>query len=359
MAPSPTLWQPHTLGRLELPHRLALAPMTRSRARADGTPHASAAEYYRQRAGLGLLISEGTQPSAAGQGFLNSPGIHSPEQIEGWRAIADAVHEEGGALFIQVMHAGRVSHPDNTANGSDPVGPSAIGADVDMFTPTGPQKTPVPRELTTSEVEGVVEEFRHAAASAVAAGADGVELHAANGFLLHQFLAPNANVRSDRYGGSVENRARLVVEVARAAAEEIGADRVGVRISPAIGLGGLEEGTPSQVLEQYLHLVSELAPLGLAYLHVLHLGDDELLRSIRSAWPTSLLVLRPGQERDRLGDDVEAGLADVTPVGRLALANPDLVERLREGAALTEADPATFYGGGDEGYVDYPVLARA
>lgn len=206
----------------DLPHRLALASMTRNRADADGTPGALVAEYYAQRASLGLLITEGTQPSDDGQGYLATPGIYTPEHIKRWRDVADAVHAGGGHLFIQLMHVGRISHPDNTPHHRQPVAPSPIAAEQDMFTPTGVQKTPVPRELTRDNINTVIGEFRHAAAPAIAAGADGVEIHAANGYLLHQFLSPNANHRTDEYGGSVENRSRFVVEVATAVAEEIG-----------------------------------------------------------------------------------------------------------------------------------------
>jgi N-ethylmaleimide reductase len=356
---SPSLWEPFTLGRVQLAHRLALAPMTRSRANPDGTPGDLAATYYRQRASLGLLITEGTQPSDDGQGYPNTPGIYTPAHVEGWRAVADAVHAEGAALFIQLMHVGRISHPDNTTHHRQPVAPSAINSDQDMFTATGMQKTPEPRALTSSDIEATIADFRHAAASAIAAGADGVEIHGANGYLLHQFLSPNANHRTDEYGGSVPNRSRFSVEVARAIADEIGADRVGIRISPSMPLGGIDEGDAESVREQYRHLVGELAPLNLAYLHVHHLGDDELLRSLREAWPTALLVLRYGRTREQIADYLDAGLADVAPLGQFALANPDVVERLRTGAPLNEADPATLYSGGAAGYTDYPVLAPA
>ncbi|SFT92089.1 alkene reductase [Arthrobacter sp. ov118] len=354
-----SLWQPFTLGSVELPHRLALAPLTRSRANPDGTPGELAAEYYGQRASLGLIITEGTQPSEDGQGYLNTPGIYTPEHIEGWRKVADAVHAGGGALFIQLMHVGRMAHPDNTAHHRQPVGPSAISADQDMFTPTGPQKTPVPRELAAEDIQATIAGFRHAAASAIAAGADGVEIHSANGYLLHQFLSPNSNHRMDEYGGSVENRSRFVVDVARAVADEIGAGRTGIRISPAFPLGGINEGDPADVRAQYRHLVGELATLDLAYLHVHHIGDDELLRSFRDAWPAAILVVRYGRDREQIADDIDAGLADIAPLGRFALANPDIVERLRTGAALNELDLATLYGGGAAGYIDYPTLAHA
>ncbi|WP_098025146.1 alkene reductase [Streptomyces sp. st115] len=357
MTTSSSLWQPFKLGRVELPHRLAMAPLTRSRANADGTPGPLAATYYGQRASLGLIITEGTQPSADGQGYPNTPGIHTPEQIAGWREVTDAVHAGGGALFIQLMHVGRMSHPDNTPHHRRPVAPSAISADQDIFTATDPKKTAVPRELSIQDIQTTIADFRHAAASAIAAGADGVEIHGANGYLLHQFLSPNANHRTDAYGGSVENRSRLVVEVARAVAEEIGADRVGIRLSPSMPLGGIDEGDAEDVRAQYRHLAGELAPLNLAYLHVHHVGDDELLRSLREVWPTALLVVRYGRTREQIADDIDAGLADIAPLGRFALANPDIVERLRTGAPLNEIDPVTLYGGGETGYTDYPTLA--
>ena len=354
-----SLWQPLTLGRLDLSHRLALAPMTRSRSNPDGTPGDLAAEYYGQRSSLGLIITEGTQPSADGQGYANTPGIYTPEHVEGWRSVTEAVHARGGAVFIQLMHVGRMSHPDNTPHHRQPVAPSAISADQDIFTPTGPQKTPTPRELSTEDIQATVADFRLAAASAIAAGADGVEIHGANGYLPHQFLSPNANHRTDAYGGSIENRSRFVIELAQALADEIGADRVGIRLSPAMPLGGINEGDTESVRAQYRHLVGELATLNLAYLHLHHVGDDELLRSLRDIWPTAVLVVRYGRNREQIADDVAAGLADVAPLGRYALANPDIVERLRSNAPLNEVDPSTLYGGGAAGYTDYPALAHA
>ena len=356
---SPSLWQPLSLGRVELPHRLALAPMTRNRADADGTPGDLVAEYYGQRASLGLIITEGTQPSDDGQGYLNTPGIYTEAHIAGWRKVADAVHAGDGALFIQLMHVGRISHPDNTPHHRQAVAPSAIAPDQEMFTAAGSQPIPTPRELSIEEIQGVIAEFRHAAASAIAAGADGVEIHGANGYLLHQFLSPNANQRTDGYGGSVANRSRLVVEIAQAVADEIGADRVGIRLSPAMPLGGINEGDTDAVRAQYRDLVGALAPLNLAFLHIHHVGDDELLRSFREVWPTALLVVRYGRTREQIADDIVAGLADVAPLGRFALANPDVVDRLRTDAPLNELDPATLYSGGAAGYTDYPVLTPA
>lgn len=257
------------------------------------------------------------------------------------------------------MHAGQTSHPDNTPHHRQPVAPSAISAGVDIGTPSGQQQTPVPRELSIEDIQATIAEFVHAAASAIAAGADGVEIHGANGYLLHQFLSPNANHRTDSYGGSIENRSRFVIEVARAVAQEIGADRVGIRLSPSMPLGGINEGEVADVRVQYGHLVGELAGLNLAYLHLHHVGDDELLQSFREVWPTAVLVVRYGRTREQIAADIDAGFADIAPVGRMALANPDVVERLRAQAPMNDLDPATIYGGGESGYTDYPVLANA
>jgi N-ethylmaleimide reductase len=349
------LWSPVKVGKLTLNHRLAMAPMTRSRAKQDGSPGDHAAEYYAQRASLGLLISEGTQPSDDGQGYTTTPGIYTDAHVEGWRKVSDAVHKAGGHLYIQLMHAGRIAHPDNTPHHRQPVAPSAISAAQPMFTPTGMQKTPEPRALTTAEVRQTIRDFAHAASSAIKAGADGVEIHGANGYLIQQFIAPNANTRTDEYGGSIENRARFAIEVAKAVAAEIGADRTGIRLSPLGNSGGLDEGP--EAAELYRYLVKELNRLNLAYLHILHAGNEGMLRDIRAAWTHPLLVNRPGASRDALGNDVEAGLAEVVPVGQMALANPDLVARLRSGAPLNEANRASFFGGTEVGYTDYPALA--
>jgi len=349
------LWTPVKIGKLNLNHRLGLAPMTRSRAKPDGTPGGLAAEYYAQRASLGLLISEGTQPSDDGQGYTTTPGIYTDAHVAGWRKVADAVHNAGGHLYIQLMHAGRISHPDNTPHHRQPVGPSAISAEQPMFTPSGMQTTPVPRALTTAEVKQTVKDFAYAARRAIEAGADGVEIHGANGYLIEQFIAPNANTRTDEYGGSLENRARFAIEVAQAVAREIGADRTGIRLSPLSTSGGLVEGPEAPAL--YRYLVGELNKLNLAYLHILHTGDETLLQDIRKAWTHPLLVNRPGAQPENLHRDLEIGLADLVPVGQLGLANPDLVARLKTNAPLNAADRATFFGGGEAGYTDYPVLA--
>src|SRR5665213_290050 len=350
-----TLWQPVKIGKMNLKHRLALAPMTRSRAKADGTPGDLAAEYYAQRASLGLLVTEGTQPSDDGQGYTTTPGIYTDAHVAGWKKVANAVHKAGGHLYIQLMHVGRISHPDNTPHHRQPVAHSAISADAPMFTPTGMQKTVLPRALSTAEVKQTVKDFAYAAKRAVEAGADGVEIHGANGYLVQQFLAPNANARTDEYGGSIENRARFAIEVAKAVAAEIGADRTGIRISPMGGSGGLDEGPDAA--ELYRYLVTELNKLGLAYLHILHTGQDKLIEELRKIWKGPLLLNRPNATPENLDQDVKTGLADLVPVGKLALANPDLVARLQKKAPLNEANPATFFSPGPAGYIDYPALA--
>lgn len=349
-----SFWNPIEVGDLRLEHRLAMAPMTRNRATPDGVPTALNAEYYAQRASAALIVTEGTQPSDEGQGYPLTPGIHSDAQIEGWRLVTDAVHRAGGRIFIQLMHAGRIAHPDNTRHGGAPLAPSVVRPAGVMFTASGPQDMPEPLALTTEQIATTVRDFRAAAAAAIAAGADGVEIHAANGYLVHQFLSSNVNRREDHYGGSVPNRIRFAVEVATAVAEEIGAARTGIRISPG---GTFNDIVEDDTAKLYGALVPALAPLGLAYLHVHHFGDDDLLRAVRRDWPTTLVVCRAGADLDVRAKDIDNGLADVVAVGTALLANPDLVERVKAGAPLNEADQATFYGGAEKGYTDYPTLS--
>lgn len=350
------LWKPLQIGRLQLQHRLAMSPLTRSRAQADGTPSELAAEYYSQRASLGLLITEGTQPSDDGQGYPNSPGIYTDAHVAGWRKVTEAVHAQGGHLFIQLMHAGRMSHPSNTPHGRQAVAPSAIAPDAQIHTVEGAQNIPAPRALSLDEIPATVRDYRHAAAQAIKAGADGVEIHGANGYLIQQFLSPNANHRDDAYGGPIANRIRFALEVVDAVAAEIGADRTGIRLSPGSALGGIDEGP--QYGDLYRALVAELAQRKLAYIHLAHNGDDALLKDLRALWSGPLLVNRVNRPIERLAEDIDAELADMAPVGRWALANPDLVQRLRTGQALNELDPTTFYGGGAKGYTDYPRLSQ-
>lgn len=355
----PDLFDPLHVKSWELPHRLVMAPLTRNRAEAGMVPGDLAVEYYSQRASAALIVSEGTQPSAVGQGYLNTPGIHTPEQVAGWRRVADAVHAKGGRIVVQLMHAGRIAHPDNK-QGLETVAPSALAAPGDTFTADGMQPYPVPRELTLEEIPGVVEEYAHAARCAVEAGLDGVEVHAANGYLIHQFLAPGSNVRTDGYGGGPANRARFAIEVTRAVVDAIGAERVGIRISPAHNIQGATEEDPADVEATYIELVDEIAPLGLAYLSVLADPSLELTQRLRKDFG-GVLIANDGFSSVTTRESAQAvlddDLADAVAVGRLFLANPDLPARWRSGAALNEPNPDTFYGGGAEGYVDYPSLS--
>lgn len=348
------LFAPVTVGRANLSNRLVMAPMTRSRAQFDGTPGALAATYYAQRASVGLIVTEGTQPSDDGQGYLSTPGIYTDAHVAGWKQTTDAIHAKGGHVFIQLMHAGRMSHPDNTPHHRPGVAPSAVAPGTPMFTPTGMQDIPVPRALATDEVRQTVQDFRHAARRAIEAGADGVEIHGANAYLIQQFFAPSANTRTDEYGGSIQNRARFAIEVATAVAEEIGADRTAIRLSPGTAMWGIDEGAEGPAL--YRHLVAELNQLGLAYLHLMHLGNDALLADIRQLWTGTLILNRPSRPREQIGADLAAGLAELEAYGQMVLANPDFVERLKAGAPMNEADRNAFFGGTAQGYTDYAAL---
>lgn len=354
LSPESALLKPIALGDIEARNRVFMAPLTRSRSGDDGVPGDIVAEYYGQRAGAGLIVSEGTQPSAVGKGYTNTPGLHTDEQQAGWAKIADSVHGKGGRIVVQLMHAGRVSHPDNS--GLEAVAPSAIAPGIDMFTKDGMKEIPAPRALTEDEIPGIVAEFVDASKRAVAAGLDGVELHAANGYLLHQFLADGANTRTDSYGGSPENRARLVVEVTKAVVDAIGAGKVGIRISPGSTASGISEDDSTGVYEA---LLPQIDGLGLAYLHVLIAADDPFTSKLRSAW-SGPFVLNTGFENVSTRDEMETliadGHADAVTVGRPFIANPDLVTRWTHDTELNTPDESTFYGGGAEGYIDYPSL---
>jgi 2,4-dienoyl-CoA reductase-like NADH-dependent reductase (Old Yellow Enzyme family) len=342
------------VGRHVLRNRLVMAPMTRSRAQFDGTPGELAAEYYAQRADIGLIVTEGTQPSDDGQGYLTTPGIYTDAHVAGWKKVTSAVREKGGHLFIQLMHAGRMSHPDNTPHHRQGVAPSAISPGTGMFTATGMQEIPVPRALSTNEIRQTVQDFRHAARRAIEAGADGVEIHGANAYLVQQFFAPSANMRTDDYGGSIENRARFAIEVATAIASEIGADRTAIRLSPGTTMWGIDEGAEGPDL--YRFLVAELDKLGLAYVHIMHQGNEGLLSDIRKLWTRALILNRPGRPLERVGSDLASGLADLESYGQMVLANPDFVARLTANSTMNEANRTTFFGGDARGYTDYPHL---
>ena len=352
-------FEPVRIGPWKLPQRFVMAPMTRNRAGEGMAPTELTAEYYAQRAGAGLLIAEGTQPSAVGQGYPNTPGIHSADQVAGWRAVADAVHARDGRIVVQLMHAGRVSHPDNK-DGLEAVAPSAVAAPGEMITATGMQAHPTPRALETDEIPAVIEEFVQAARNAVDAKIDGVEVHSANGYLLHQFLAPNTNLRTDAYGGSPEARARFTVEVTRAVAAEIGADRVGLRISPGHAFNGIEETDEADVRATYEAVADGVADLGLAYLSILADPSSDLVVDLRARFGGPVVINTGFSDVttiESVEKILEQDLADLVAVGRPYISNPDLAERWRTGAELSEADQATIYGGGAEGYTDYPSLA--
>ena len=335
--------------------------MIRCRAYGQGaSPTELMATYYAQRASAGLIVTEGTQPSPVGQGYPNTPGLHSPEQVTAWRQVTDAVHAAGGTIFAQLMHSGRIGHPSILPDGLTLVGPSPIAAHGQSFTPTGLQDYVTPTELTEQGIADTIADFAHAARNAVDAGFDGVEIHGANGYLVHQFLSTNANQRTDGWGGSVDGRVRFAVEVTRAVADAIGADRVGLRLSPANPLNDIVE---DDFRDTYPALVDAIEPLGLAYLHVMEMGpnaDRDLTLDLRKRF-TGTFILNPattvvvtGQERLSL---VEDGTADMISFGALFLANPDLPARLAAGGPFNQPDPATFYGGDEPGYTDYPRLA--
>lgn len=342
------------LGPNRLSNRLVMAPMTRNRAEPDGTPGALAAEYYSQRAGLGLIITESTQPSEDGQGYMTTPGIYTDAHVAGWRRVTDAVHGRGGRIVIQLAHAGRMSHPDNTPHGRPGLAPSAVGPGTAIFTPSGMQPIPTPLEMSNDQIRTAIGEFRHAARRAIEAGADGVEIHGGAGYLIHQFLAVSSNCRTDDWGGTIARRARFAIEVARAVSEEIGAERIGIRLSPGANIFGIEEGVEAEAL--YRHLVVELDHLDLGYLHITQFGEDAVVRTLRKLWGGAFILNRPGRPREAIGSDIETGLADFEAYGQLVLANPDFERRLREGAPFNDPDRATFYGGGAAGYIDYPRL---
>ena len=349
------LFAPFSLGPLELANRFVMAPLTRNRAGEGEAPTALNAEYYAQRATAGLIITEGTQPSAVGQGYPHTPGLHTDEQVAGWRLVADAVHARGGKIVAQLMHSGRIGHTDIT--GTRSVAPSAVTAAGQVFTGSGMQDYQEPRALETDELPGVVAEFADAARRAVEAGLDGVELHAANGYLLQQFLADGSNRRTDSYGGSPENRVRFVVEVAEAVVGAIGADRVGLRISPGNRFGDMVE---TEVEQTYAALLAGLAPLGLLYLHILEGPDTTYAEPLRKSWDGPVIFNSGFTVDSTLAtaqEVVDSGAGDLVAFGRAFIANPDLVERLRTGAELNEPDSSTFYGGDAHGYTDYPALA--
>ncbi|MEK9969003.1 MAG: alkene reductase [Ferrovibrio sp.] len=356
------LFDSYRLGALTLPNRIVMAPLTRNRAGAGNVPTALMAEYYAQRAGAGLIVAEATQVMPEGQGYQDTPGIHSAEQVAGWKKVTDAVHAKGGRIFLQLWHVGRVSHVSLQPGGQAPVAPSAIRAKTKTFVGGTFADVSEPRALRLDEIPGIVAAYRKGAANAIAAGFDGVEIHGANGYLLDQFLRDGINQRTDAYGGSIENRARLLLEVTQAIVEEIGAARTGIRISPVTPANDAADSNPQPLFN---YVVEQLDRLGLVYIHVIEGStggprdnlpfDYGALRSrYRGTWMTN-----NGYDRAMADNAIASGRADLVAFGRPFIGNPDLVERLRREAPLAQLNRATLYGGGAEGYTDYTPLPAA
>ncbi len=356
------LFQPVKVGSCVLTNRIVMAPLTRSRAAPDGIRRPLMVEYYEQRSSAGLIIAEGTNISPQGRGYAFTPGIYSEPQVEAWRNITGAVHRRGGHIFVQLWHVGRVSHPSLQPSGALPVAPSAIRPQgTTAYTEAGFQPCVTPRALETDEIPGIIEDYCHAAKHALAAGFDGVEIHAANGYLIEQFLRDSTNKRNDAYGGSREKRARFLLEVAEAVARVCGADRVGVRLSPVSPVNDI--GPDSDPEATYSYVVDCLNPFGLAYIHVIE-GATQGPREVPNGF--DLQILRRAFKGLYIGNNGydltlalharQRNLADLIAFGRLFIANPDLVERLRIGAPLNTPDRTTFFGGGAQGYTDYPFL---
>ncbi|KAB0265375.1 alkene reductase [Microvirga brassicacearum] len=361
MSANDPLFQPFQLGDLSLPNRIVMAPLTRNRAGAGDIPGDLAATYYKQRASAGLIISEASQISQQGQGYLRTPGIYTPEQVAGWRRITHAVHQAGGRIFIQLWHVGRVSHVSLQKDGAKPVAPSAIRAVTKTFVESGFTDTSEPRALELSEIPGIIADYDRAARNAKEAGFDGVEIHAANGYLLDQFMKDGSNRRSDAYGGSIENRTRLTLEVTEAILKVWDSKRVGIRLSPA----KVNDAGDSNPVALFSHVVGKLNDLGLAYIHMIEGATggardavDVDYAALRKAF-NGTSIANNGYSPEMAREVVANGRADLVAFGRMYVSNPDLVDRLRIGAPLAQPIRETLYGGGAEGYVDYPTLEEA
>jgi N-ethylmaleimide reductase len=358
------LFQPVRLGPYQLANRIVMAPLTRSRASEDGVPRPLMAEYYTQRASAGLIIAEGTNISPQGRGYAFTPGIYNETQVEGWRQVTEAVHARGGRIFPQLWHVGRVSHPSLQPGGALPVAPSAIRPEATSYTAAGFTPCVMPRALAIAEIPEVIEQYRSAAQNALAAGFDGVEIHAANGYLIEQFLRDSTNKRTDAYGGSRENRARLLLEVADAVAGICGGERVGIRLSPLSPVNGAD--LDSDPAGTYAYVVERLNAFGLAYIHIIE-GVTQGPREVPGGFDLQILrrsfkglyVANNGYDLQLALEARHRNLADLISFGRLYIANADLVERLRIGARLNVPDRATFFGGGAAGYTDYLALPAA
>jgi len=362
MSTSSKLLEPYKLGPMTLPNRLVMAPLTRNRAVAGMVPSPLAVEYYGQRASAGLLITEASQISQQGQGYQDTPGIYSKEQVAGWRKVTERVHGRGGRIFIQIWHVGRISHTTLQPNGGAPVGPSAIRAKGKTFVGGTFTDISEPRALALEEIPGIVDDFRRATVNAIEAGFDGVEIHGANGYLLDQFAKDGANKRTDAYGGSIENRARLMLEVTKAVASEAGPERTGIRISPVTPSNDISDSDPQPLFE---HIVDHLNALKLVYIHVIEGatgGPRDVApfdyRSLRKRF-NGAYIANNGYDFALANKVLAANEADLIAFGKLFIANPDLVERLKRGAPLNAPDKATFYGWDAKGYTDYPVLDEA
>ncbi|MGJ4995440.1 alkene reductase [Bradyrhizobium sp. HKCCYLS3077] len=356
------LFEPAKLGPITLANRIVMAPLTRNRAVEGLAAGPLTATYYAQRADAGLLISEASQVSQQGQGYQDTPGIYSKEQIAGWRKVTDAVHAKGGRIFIQLWHVGRISHVSLQPNGGAPVAPSAIAAKTKTFVGGTFADVSAPRALELNEIPGIVEAFRQAALNAVEAGFDGVEIHGANGYLLDQFAKDGANKRMDGYGGSIENRARLMLEVAKAVSGAIGAGKTGIRLSPVTPANDISDSNPQALFD---YIVDQLNALNLVYIHVIE-GATGGPRDVAPFDYASLrkrfkgtYIANNGYDRALADKQLDANAADLIAFGRPFIANPDLVERLKANAPLNELDRATLYGGGEKGYTDYPTLKPA
>ena len=362
MNKSSQLFEPFKLGPITLPNRLVMAPLTRNRAIEGLVPGPLAIEYYGQRAGAGLLITEASQVSQQGQGYQDTPGIYSKDQVTGWRKITERVHARGGRIFIQLWHVGRVSHTLLQPNGGKPVAPSAIRAKGKTFVGGAFIDISEPRALELSEIPGIIDSFKRGAANALAAGFDGVELHGANGYLLDQFAKDGVNKRTDAYGGSIENRARLMLEVASAVTAEVGAERTGIRISPVTPANDVSDSNPQPLFD---YIVDRLDALKLVYIHVIEgatggrrdiapFDYGALRKRFKGAY-----IANNGYDFELADKALSANEADLIAFGKLFIANPDLVERFKRGAPLNAPDKATFYGGDAKGYTDYPALEAA
>lgn len=370
-----TLFDPMKLGDIDVSNRLAMAPLTRNRS-PKAVPNDLNVTYYEQRATAGLIITEGTPVTHQGQGYADVPGLYLQSAIDGWKKVTDAVHAKGGKIVTQLWHVGRVSHVSLQPNGAAPVAPSAIpaGGKTYIINADGTGEfveTSAPRALEASEIPGIVDDFRKAARAAMDSGFDGVEIHAANGYLIDQFLKTGANQRTDDYGGSIENRARFLLEVVDAVAEEIGAGRTGIRLSPTTPANGISDEAPQVIFD---YVATQLATRDLSFIHVIEGatgGDrsfqyegtsfdyDAFKAAYRNAGGKAAWMVNNGYDRDAAMQAVESGRADMVSFGRLFIANPDLVERFQTGADLNEPDGSTFYGGGAKGYTDYPALDAA